>query len=245
MKRQLTMTFAVALLSTAAFAQDAEPISIDVTLDAASKYVWHGLNIDDEWVFQPGVTFSNSGLSFGIWGNLELTNWNAPNYVVEPQGKFSEIDFWLEYGSSTADHDWNVGVIDYQFPGTGWQRYREWFAGIGKGEMYVTLYSGDNNFSGSYLTLYYSHSFATATERTIDFEAELSAGDARSNSYLYGYSKASISDLLLSGSTTISLGDKWSVTPGLHYSTLLNENLLSGQPRRTNTWFSVSFGASF
>lgn len=230
-------------------AQSSDKIEVEVTLDVASKYVWHGLDIDDEWVLQPGFLLSRDGFSFGFWGNLELTDWNEPNYNKNPQGKFSELDLWLEYGSEYGDHSWSVGVVDYQFPGTGEARYREWFGSLGTskpwGDLTLFLATGNNDYTGTYASLTIERSVELEGGLPLDYSASLSWGDARSNLYLYDYDKSGMSDVHLVAGTSLEVGGGWTLAPSAHYSTLLNKNMIPGEPNRTNLWFEFSFGFGF
>jgi hypothetical protein len=45
----------VVLLGMAAVAIAEDDVSVGVTADFLSKYVWRGQNITDDWVVQPGV----------------------------------------------------------------------------------------------------------------------------------------------------------------------------------------------
>lgn len=69
----------VVFLSALASAQVDKPFEIEAELTVASKYVWRGLNLVNDWVVQPGLTVSRGPISVGLWGNFEPTNWNLPN----------------------------------------------------------------------------------------------------------------------------------------------------------------------
>ena len=49
----------------------------DLTADVMEKYIWRGQNLDNEPVFQTGLSAKLKGLKASIWGNLELTNING------------------------------------------------------------------------------------------------------------------------------------------------------------------------
>lgn len=111
----------------------------------------------------------------------------------------------------------------------------------------MNLYTGNNSFSGTYATVGVTHAVSSqlAGLQEVELNAELSFGDARSNNFYFGSSKAGFAELQLTASTSIDLGDRLSLTPALHYSTLLDRGLLAGQPRRTNLWMSISLGFKF
>lgn len=245
--RTLYVTSALAL-ATLCQAQEKSTISTELTLDLFSKYVWHGLVTDNEWVLQPGAALEKDGFTFGAWGNLELTDWNQDNYASDPQGKFSEIDVWLEYATTLGGQDVFLGYVDYQFPGTGWERYAEWYAGLEKSfdfaDLTLTVFTGDNDFTGTYATLAGSKAINVGHGESLDATLELSYGDSRSNSYLYAYDNAGLSDLHLAVQRSYDIGGGWTATPSLHYSTILNDDMAVGDPHRSNFWFGVSFATS-
>jgi hypothetical protein len=146
---------------------------------------------------------------------------------------------------------WNVGIVEYQYPGTGFERYREWFAGVSFDEAwgapYMTVYTGNNATTGSYATVGLSHSLPVHFGKTeaIDLGVELTYGDARCNRFLYGWDGSTFTDILLSAGAEFDLGRGWTLTPTLNYSTLLHSKLLAGAPRRSNVWAAFSFGFKF
>lgn len=109
----------------------------------------------------------------------------------------------------------------------------------------MTLWTGNNSYSGTYATVGISRSTQLTRLSEIEINAELSFGDARSNGFYFGSAIPGFTDLHLTASTSVALGDRLSLTPALHYSTLLDRGLLAGQPRRTNLWMSVSLGFKF
>ena len=238
-------------LATIGSAQEAKKIETNLTLDFASKYVWHGLNLVNDSVFQPGISFSSCGFTFSLWGSMELTNWNAPNYTRAPKGRFAEIDTTIQYDGTHGKMGWNVGIVEYQYPGTGFERYAEWFAGVSFGEAWgapsLTVYTGSNDRSGTYATLGLSHALPVqlGTTESIDLGVELTYGDAHCNRFLYGSDRSTFTDLLLTAGVEFDLGRGWTLTPSINYSTLLHPDLLRGAPRRSNVWAAFSFGYKF
>ncbi len=51
-------------------------IEFEVTADFFSKYIWRGQKLNDDPVFQPGISATYGNLTAAIWGNLDLTNYN-------------------------------------------------------------------------------------------------------------------------------------------------------------------------
>jgi hypothetical protein len=245
MSMRLTNLFRAATIllvcaSTAAHAQQQERISTTITLDLASKYVWHGVNLVNDWVVQPGVSFSSRGLTLSLWGSMEATAWNRPNYPRNPCGRFTDLEESLEYGKD----NWKVGINDVHCPGTGAARYREWYAGLSAEQMWgapeLTVYTSGSSRTGTYAVLGLSHSLGREG-KSLDLGAEITYGDKPFNDYLYGRPRAGFSDLHLSAGTALSLSKGWSLTPSLHYSRILKGSRSPGEPRQTNAWLSLGF----
>lgn len=233
---------AAIVASTFSTSQETRQIETEINLEFATKYVWHGITVVNDPVFQPDLSFSMSGFSIGFWGNLEFTGWNAPNYVTHPRGRLTEIDTTFEYAATWRDLNWAIGTIDYQFPGTGYERYREWYAGLGTdrfwGSPTFTVYTGANDQSGTYATLTLAHSLPVNLGRasSIDVLFELTGADKRCCRFLYGHDGAGLTDLHVSAGTEFELGKGWTLSPSIHYSTLLQPGILRGQPRRSALW---------
>lgn len=234
---------ALALLLVAADATQAraQDISGEAAVGLASKYVWRGLVIDNEPSLQPSVSLSSRGFTLGFWGNLELTDWNNANYERPGRGRFREIDLTMEY----AQDAWWAGVGDYHFPGTGWERWQEFYAGYSfdaPGSPWISLAWGEK--SGTSATVGLSHSFA-AGSRSLDANLEVSWSDRTATDFFYGHRTSGFTDAMFSIGTEIDAGRGFVLTPRLHASTLLSSHLLEGEPRRSNVWASLELRFSF
>ena len=95
---------------------------MDLTLQSA--YVWRGMVLNDEPVFQPSLTVSGGGFSGSVWGNLNLTSDNGY------RGEASEIDYWLAYTLSGEDLDWTLTYYAYTFPHTSGVSTQEVWANV-------------------------------------------------------------------------------------------------------------------
>jgi hypothetical protein len=131
MKRCITLA-ATALAAVGVLGADAG-ISASAEATLASAYVWRGLNLVDNPVFQPSVTLGSQGWSLSAWGNVELTNLNSGAYTIhsDPEGAFTEVDLTLEYSLDLPLVSLAAGIIDYQFPGQGLNRTQELYVSAG------------------------------------------------------------------------------------------------------------------
>ncbi|NJD23511.1 MAG: hypothetical protein FIA82_12740 [Melioribacter sp.] len=110
----LITLFIVSAFNLSTFAQK---LSVNVNADLVSRYVWRGLNINDQPNIQPAITFKFSGLQFGFWGSYGLSHTNSTD---ELHSTSHEIDTWLSY-SFLIDNSVNVAAVftDYYYPDGG------------------------------------------------------------------------------------------------------------------------------
>jgi hypothetical protein len=90
----------VVFTSDAVRAQETD-ISVDVSIDALSEYIWRGgvLGAEDKAVLQPSLTlgFGESGISVNVWGSFFVQSRIATEGV-------DELNFTADY-SGTLDED--------------------------------------------------------------------------------------------------------------------------------------------
>ena len=247
------------VMGTAAAAQDDPVFTADISLDYNSKYVWRGIEVNGESVFQPGVSGSAYGFTGSIWANVDMTKY------WETAGEFSEIDYALDYSGSIGDSvvGYSLGVIQYIFPTIGGD-------GLSTTELYFgtsldvplspffTVYRDVNNADGSYLQFGVGHSFETELapdySAGLDLSASFGFADSGYNSFYYGVNESKWNDFTVGISVPFNL--KYvTLTPSLNISTLLDETIADAHSEiystetstadRTNVWFGVSLGKSF
>ncbi len=137
-----------------------EDISVSITLDSYSGYIWRGgvIGADDKIVAQPGIEvgFGESGFTLGAWGSwfvqdrIDNTNPDAQTQNAD------ELDFYADY-SRTLNEDRGLGIsigyIQYVFPSASEdENHSE--------EAYIGL-SLDNALAPA-LTFYYDFGLADA-----------------------------------------------------------------------------------
>ncbi len=62
-------------------------------LPVNSKYMWRGIELNKEAVFQPDIWARYKGFTFTVWGNLELTDVHNGHRENGETGDFTEINF--------------------------------------------------------------------------------------------------------------------------------------------------------
>jgi uncharacterized protein (TIGR02001 family) len=199
-----------------------EKVSVEVTADFFSKYVWRGQNLTDDWVFQPGVSATYRGLTAGVWGSLDLTDEN------DQSGEFIEYDWYLDYSGQINDTvGYSIGAIYYYFPSIGTTTELYWGFNLDvPASPSITVYHDVDEADGIYVSLGVGHSIE-ATEKIpvgIDLSAAIGWGDKKYNEYYWGTDKAELNDLVLSVGLPFEVAGV-SVTPSISYITLLGSDV--------------------
>ena len=257
MKKLVLMTnLMIYLLIGGALAEDS--LSFEITSDFFSKYIWRGQNLNDDPVYQPGISLAWRNFTAGIWGNLDLTNIN------DRSGDFSELDYYLDYSDAFPGIDklgYSLGVIYYDFPGAGPMGGRvpdtvEFYWGLSLDvplNPSITVYHDLDEAEGTYVNLGFSHSIEKLFEITPDLPVglEISAGlgwaSGSYNKYYWGTDQSKMQDLSLSVSFPMEVAG-WTVAPSLNYVTLLSDDIRDTDTYGTDSDYffcGVSLSKSF
>jgi hypothetical protein len=213
----------------------AERIEINTSLDFCSDYVWRGLVINDEPVFQPSFTATQTigrlgSFSFNIWGNLDFTDYYGTN------NKFSEIDLTASYTLPSGPLGLEVGFIHYSFPSTDARATTEVYilAGFAPADIPLAFFIGAfydfDEIDGFYLSGKITSLIPLTPQ--LSLELALSAGYANSG-YNQGYfnvSESSLVDSLASAALIYKVSDLFSLSAYGQYMSLLDSTLKETAP---------------
>ena len=96
---------------------------VSVSLDLASAYVFRGSTLNDGFVVQPGLEVSGLPVTIGVWGNLDIDDYDD----ALDSGEFSEIDIYASYGLplDIESVGFSVGCCEYTYPSGGGEADRE------------------------------------------------------------------------------------------------------------------------
>jgi hypothetical protein len=248
MKKGMLLLSAVLLVTLVSISQGQETkkgkqeIDFEVTADFFSKYILRGQNLDDDPVFQSGISASYKGLTALVWGNLELTNINGNS------GDFSEVDYLLGYSGTMPGMegvDYSVGIIYYDFPGTRTKDTTEIYWGLNFDlplTPSITVYHDVDEAEGTYISFAVAHSIEKIAELGPDtpigmeIGASLGWGSGSYNKYWWGTDQSKLNDLAFSVSFPIEIGG-WTVAPGLNYVTLLSDDIRATDAYGTDSDF--------
>jgi hypothetical protein len=225
-------------------------LTADLKIEAASKYIWRGINLENACVLQPSLSLNYQGFTATIWGNMDLTNYNGTwyDFSSKPAGKFTEWDASLQYTHQVGPVKATVGFVDYQFPYQGYNRTEEVYASLGwSGCADVTLsgYLGVLDADGFYSTLGVSKAVSKLWGAPLVVSAQAGYGDKKHNSYYYNYNKNGFTDALFSISAEFNQGKGYTITPYLKYSTLLDDKIFEDDTQRDNLIGGVVLGFKF
>ena len=93
-----------------------------LSLDLANAYIFRGTTFNDGAVLQPGLEVGGlGGLSVGVWGNLDLDDYDGA--VADSQ--FQEVDLYGSYALPVEALDLSVGYCEYLYPSGGGDADRE------------------------------------------------------------------------------------------------------------------------
>lgn len=221
---KIVICVVLAMLGSAAVGSAQSDVSVGVTADFFSKYVWRGINVVDDWVFQPGASVGYKGLTGSIWGNLEMTDETGHS------GEFTEVDYTIDYSGQITDViGFSVGAIYYDFPNTGLDGTTELYWGFAFDVLLspsITVYHDVDEVDGTYASVGIGHSLTLPESVPIgvDLSAKLGWGDSDYNAGYWLTSGAELNDLTLSAAFPFSLGPV-SVTPSVHYVALLGSDI--------------------
>ncbi|HEY5653078.1 MAG TPA: TorF family putative porin, partial [Pontiella sp.] len=198
---------------------------VSVSADFASAYVWRGLTVNEDAVFQPGVEVSGLGLadhcgalSVGVWGNYDI----GDNDGASSSSEFSEVDWYASYGlpSLIDGVDFSLGYTEYTYPGINGGSDKELSAGLGYSIADISIGATAYQFVGGELPIraYYQLSAGYDLEIDEDLMVSLGASVAYTDyEGMGGLVEDGLSDGSLSASLDYTVCDNWSVGASVTY----------------------------
>jgi hypothetical protein len=225
-----------------AYAEDKkDTLGFGISADYFGKYVWRGQNLNDDPVFQPGISAGYADLTATIWGSFDLTNYNGNS------GDFYELDYSLDYSGSVPGFegvDYSIGIIYYDFPGSTVKDTTELYWGLVFDlplSPSITVYHDVDEAEGSYVSLGLAHSIEKIAELSPDCSVGMEIGASLGwasgsyNKYYWTTDQSKTQDLTLTVSFPMEFLDGWTLAPSLNYVTLLSDDI-----RATDAYDSAS-----
>ncbi len=232
------MILALALLALPAATATAVEVRYEARL--LTSYVWRGITLTDDPVFQPSVTVAHAnGLSLEVWGNVDLGDDNDTAWEL------NEVCWTLDYTRRLGRVELAVGAVEYLFPNTPFPGTREIFLRLRVDAQIspeLELYRDIDELEGTYARL--ALTWERELRRAWSLELEGSVGwadDGMSIGPHAGWHDAGL-DLRLEralgaggGAVDLALLAGTTVT--------LDQKVLPRQPART--WVGVALTSSF
>ena len=247
---------ALAANKTAAPVQDEFIINTDFELGAYSKYVWRGINVVDDPVLQPSLTFSHGPWSVNFWGNYETTGVNTYYGTSTGKNRITEWDTTLSYTHSTESADFTLGIIHYDLPNTALPSTTEVFASVSLPSTYNSDYKwaltpfADLSYDldeadGFYGRIGADYSFTPNENDAFSFTGWVGYADKNFSDYYYGNNKSAFADFGFSARYTRSFTETSFAYASLTFTGLLDKGHLQGASDRSNVVFGIGVGMSF
>lgn len=209
-----------------------------------SKYIWRGIVLNDDPVFQGSLTLGYGNWSLNIWHNTDTSNENGES------GDTSEIDYTLSYATKIKeDISLELGLIYYDFPhATGLTSTREIYASVTWDKVFLTptlsVYYDIGRGNGFYVNASVSHSVKLTETLNLDIAAGIGAASQEMFEEYYGpENQTDFTDANIAFSVPFKF-KKITITPSIQYTTLLGEADLAGSSS-DNVMTSLAFGYEF
>jgi len=227
-----------------------DDVSVTLTSDWLSKYIWRGQNIVHDWVLQPSASVSYRGVTGTVWSSLDLMG----DFVGT--GQFHEVDLVLDYTSKLPGVEklsYSVGAIHYEFPNTDWHATNEVYGGLAAAVPLspgVRWYYDFDQIDGSYIQLSLGHTLEKLHQWREDCYCNLQLGaslayaSARYNDGYFGVDEGAWNDLTLSAALPFCWG-KWTIKPLIAYSTMVDDEIRAATRKTDNLWAGLSVTVNF
>jgi hypothetical protein len=236
MRKSNHLSIVFSLIGYMTLAGTAWAVDFELTADYFGKYIWRGQDLDNEPVFQPGLSAAFGPLSVSIWGSLELTD------KTSHEGDFTEVDYSLDYSGEVPGIDllgFSVGVIYYDFPNTGVDGTTELYWGFSTDVLLspsLTVYHDVDEADGTYISASIEHSIKniagldSGSPISLELGASIGWGNSNYNEFYWGITGSELNDLVLSASLPVDVAG-WIITPSVNYV-----RLMSGDIRDTDAY---------
>jgi len=193
-----------------------------------TKYVWRGIDRNDDPVLQMAAYFSFQGLSVGAWGNLDLTDEN------DRSGEFSEGQYAADYTWLWSEVRMSVGAIYYDFPGSNRDSTSEVYVGAGLNmplSPTLMLFYDFDEADGAYIPLSLSYTIPGAwkpfqdVRMTATIFGSVAYGTSDFNEYYYGVDDNAFTDAQIGLALPMVFTPNFKVTPLIRFTSLLDSDI--------------------
>lgn len=246
-RKSLIIGFILMCWATPVFS--ANEFDFKVTADYSTKYIWRGQNVNDKSALQPSAYLSMYGFTASFWGTLDLTNENDRN------GEFTEIDLILDYTAAVPGIkglNFSAGTIHYRFPNTFSRPTTELYGGLSLDlplTPSIKVYRDIDETNGCYVQFAVGHIFEKVAKFSDDCFCGLQLGSSIGwgnplyNKSYFDINEGKFNDLVFSAALPVCIG-RWTIRPGINYSTMLSDAVRSATDKSDNLWGGISISRS-
>lgn len=249
MKKLSTLIIVCAITAFSSITVHAEKFEFGVDLPVNSKYMWRGLELNEDPVFQPDVWVKYGGFSLTVWGGMELTGVHNGHGENGDTGDFTEVDYILKYEREVNDFKFGLGYIYYDYPHTSYAQTYEVFASIGYNVFLsptLTVYRDFKEADGFYATFGISHEIPLTSFMTLAMSGTLGFSSKNDSEFFYGESSNTCSDGLITAALKFPITQNITIIPSVNYSALLGSVRDKHINKRDDTfWSGINIALSF
>ncbi len=223
------------------------PISFAFDATWAGKYVWRGIVVTGDPVFEPSVEVAVGDLTLNIWANFDTTD------TGDFDDQANEIDYTLDYSTSLERLNVSVGAIHYAFPQAHVFDTTEAYLALGLDvptAPTLTVYQDLDEHDGTYLTLGFGHTSpdvwtpSADVAMSVDLSAQFAWGSGRHNAFYYGAGRG-WADATVGVGLPFAIGENVTVTPYVNYMWILDDGITGGLGRDDAFWAGLSVTLGF
>ncbi|HEX5054585.1 MAG TPA: hypothetical protein VFZ65_22605 [Planctomycetota bacterium] len=230
----------------------------DVTLRAASSYVFRGQVMTDYPVLQAGTqvdlpTRGGGGTTFAALGNLDLTDrvgraWFGPDHA----GEFTEIDLSVRHTRSFGPVEVAAGLVHYswangeQFRFVPFPPTSEVFATVGGALLgfrpAITAHYDIDEVHGLYVRADVGRSFDLGGKTSLGLLGWIAWSNAQHSEWLYRTNGSALADAGLEARVTFDLDEVTALHVGISGSTIVDDGLrdwFSTRIEADNVWLDI------
>jgi hypothetical protein len=229
MRRSLkVMLVALILCMVPIFLRAEIPVGVDAEVSGVSKYIWRGMEVNEDFVIQPSITASVGPVSFNVWGNMDTTDYGKEAGYGDKAGEFTEIDLTLDYTFSYKIASFDVGVINYTFPNSVGESTYEGYLSVGLDTILsptLSLYYDFDEINGFYGNFAISHSFKLSDIVSLDLSSSIGYGSSNFNDGYFGDDSAGFVDFNIGASLPFTVGKYVTISPYMNFSSIVDDDL--------------------
>jgi hypothetical protein len=201
------------LLTLPSYLYAEEKVEGSASVSFMSSYVWRGFQLsDDELVIQPSVGINYKGFSANLWSNYNTDTTEE-----------DETDYTLDFSNAIGKVGYSFGYIYYALSGASIEDSQEIYGSLSYDTILspsLTVYRDFDEFLSTYIVFSVGHDITVA-----DFS--VSAG-ASISYYFYDNAEDDWQNFEVSLSTSIPVGNHFSIDPMVAYSAGLYEDESAG-----------------